>query len=258
MEAHIEERSTGGGQAQLHGYASDMPNGDMIFSISLDNTVGNTKAMNFLKEHPSINLLLSDFLSCVRCCAHIFILCVQERIAELQPLYRHVLTNLHNESRLDPHLLINNEHWSLAMGIHYVLASFNSPNIHMVILECMKITNSINQVDEGNPSNTVCNVLSSMKVKWYGYFKDFPYIYGIGAILDLVVKTDAIIQPEFVESSSKVWKNHSLKFLVLVRIAKDILAISASTIASESAFSAGRRVFDEKRSRLTPQSIEMC
>ncbi|KAL2935017.1 putative AC transposase, partial [Bienertia sinuspersici] len=54
------------------------------------------------------------------------------------------------------------------------------------------------------------------------------------------------------------WKNHSSKFPVLVRIAKDILAIPASTIASESAFSAGRRVLDEKRSRLSSESIEIC
>ncbi|KAL2902138.1 putative AC9 transposase [Bienertia sinuspersici] len=36
------------------------------------------------------------------------------------------------------------------------------------------------------------------------------------------------------------WKNHSSKFPVFARITKDILAIPASTIASESAFSVGR------------------
>ncbi|KAL2893956.1 putative AC transposase [Bienertia sinuspersici] len=41
-------------------------------------------------------------------------------------------------------------------------------------------------------------------------------------------------------------------------IVNDILAIYASTIACEFAFSASRRVLDEKRSHLTPQSIEMC
>ena len=56
----------------------------------------------------------------------------------------------------------------------------------------------------------------------------------------------------------KWWKAKSSKYPVLSRIAKDILAIPASTIASESAFSAGRRVLDEKRSRLSPANIEMC
>ncbi|KAL2892514.1 putative AC9 transposase, partial [Bienertia sinuspersici] len=50
----------------------------------------------------------------------------------------------------------------------------------------------------------------------------------------------------------------SSKFPVVARIAKDIFTIPDSTIASESAFSAGRRVFDEKRSRLSSKSIEMC
>ncbi|KAL2898503.1 putative AC transposase, partial [Bienertia sinuspersici] len=89
------------------------------------------------------------------------------------------------------------------------------PNIHMVILECIKFIYSINQAVEGNPSDIVSNILSSMK-------------------------------------------NHSSKFLVLSRIAKDILVIPSSIIASESAFNVGRRVIDEKRICLTLQSIEMC
>ncbi|KAL2932799.1 Zinc finger BED domain-containing protein RICESLEEPER 2 [Bienertia sinuspersici] len=52
------------------------------------------------------------------------------------------------------------------------------------------------------------------------------------------------------------WKNHSSKFPVLARIAKDILAIPASTIASESAFSAGRRVLDEKDLVFLPKALK--
>ncbi|KAL2927578.1 putative AC9 transposase [Bienertia sinuspersici] len=63
----------------------------------------------------------------------------------------------------------------------------------------------------------------------------------------------AVIQPEPVGSSTEDfhiiqwWKNHSSNFPVLARIAKDILAIPSSTISPESAFSAGRRVLDEKK-----------
>ncbi|KAL2893416.1 putative AC9 transposase [Bienertia sinuspersici] len=59
---------------------------DKIFSISLDNEMANTKAMDFLKEDPSISLLLSGPLSHVRCCTHILNLCIQEGITQLQPL----------------------------------------------------------------------------------------------------------------------------------------------------------------------------
>ncbi|KAL8089469.1 hypothetical protein AgCh_039076 [Apium graveolens] len=44
---------------------------------------------------------------------------------------------------------------------------------------------------------------------------------------------------------------------VLAKIAKDILVISASTIASESAFSAGKIVLDEKRSSLAPDVVKI-
>ena len=54
------------------------------------------------------------------------------------------------------------------------------------------------------------------------------------------------------------WKNHELQFPVLAKIVKDILVVTASTIASESAFSAGRRVLDEKRSSLSPDVVKIC
>jgi hypothetical protein len=54
------------------------------------------------------------------------------------------------------------------------------------------------------------------------------------------------------------WKSHELQFSVLSKLAKDILVVPASTIASESAFSAGRRVLDEKRSSLAPDVVKIC
>ena len=56
----------------------------------------------------------------------------------------------------------------------------------------------------------------------------------------------------------KWWRQKSGKFPILAKIAKDILAIPASTIASKSAFNAGRRVLDKKRYRLGPNTIQMC
>nr|XP_025635829.1 zinc finger BED domain-containing protein RICESLEEPER 2-like [Arachis hypogaea] len=57
-------------------------------------------------------------------------------------------------------------------------------------------------------------------------------------------------------SALEWWKNNSLKFKVLSKMATDILAIPVSTVASESSFSAGGRVIDEYRSRLNQESIE--
>ncbi|CAL8112897.1 unnamed protein product [Prunus armeniaca] len=52
------------------------------------------------------------------------------------------------------------------------------------------------------------------------------------------------------------WKLNGPKYPVLATIAKDILAIQVSTVASESCFSTGGRVIDAFRSSLTPKSVE--
>ncbi|KAL9687412.1 hypothetical protein QQ045_031813 [Rhodiola kirilowii] len=52
------------------------------------------------------------------------------------------------------------------------------------------------------------------------------------------------------------WKANSTMYPILSVIAKDLLSIPASTVASEAAFSAGGRVVSEKRASLSPTTIE--
>ncbi|XP_062005944.1 zinc finger BED domain-containing protein RICESLEEPER 2-like [Rosa rugosa] len=52
------------------------------------------------------------------------------------------------------------------------------------------------------------------------------------------------------------WKINGPKFPVMAAIARDVLAIQTSTVASESSFSTGGRVIDTFRSSLTPKSVE--
>ncbi|XP_023752092.2 zinc finger BED domain-containing protein RICESLEEPER 3-like [Lactuca sativa] len=56
------------------------------------------------------------------------------------------------------------------------------------------------------------------------------------------------------------WKTNGFKYPTLQRIAKDILAIPISTVASESAFSTGGRLVSPHRSRLHAKTLEalMC
>lgn len=52
------------------------------------------------------------------------------------------------------------------------------------------------------------------------------------------------------------WKMSVATYPILARMARDILAIPASTVASESAFSSGERVINDYRSRLTSETVE--
>lgn len=52
------------------------------------------------------------------------------------------------------------------------------------------------------------------------------------------------------------WKANTLKFKILSKMAKDILSIPATSVASEATFSAGGRVLNQFRSSLNPQTVE--
>ncbi|CAN6182089.1 unnamed protein product [Urochloa humidicola] len=52
------------------------------------------------------------------------------------------------------------------------------------------------------------------------------------------------------------WKNETNKYPILSQIARDMMAIQVSTVASESAFSAAGRVVDPYRNRLDPEMVQ--
>jgi hypothetical protein len=52
------------------------------------------------------------------------------------------------------------------------------------------------------------------------------------------------------------WRVNESKYPILALIARDVLAILVSTIASESSFSTSRRIIDSFRSSLSPKMVE--
>jgi hypothetical protein len=68
--------------------------------------------------------------------------------------------------------------------------------------------------------------------------------------------SEAIIEEEGNFDVLRWWKLNAERFPTLYRLARDVLAVPVSTVASESAFSTGGRVLDEFRSSLTPKLVE--
>jgi hypothetical protein len=54
----------------------------------------------------------------------------------------------------------------------------------------------------------------------------------------------------------KWWKNNATRFPIMSHMARDLLAIPISSVASESAFSLGGRTLDDFRTSLTPTMVE--
>ena len=52
------------------------------------------------------------------------------------------------------------------------------------------------------------------------------------------------------------WRSNSLEYPILSRMARDILVVPASSVASESAFIIGKRVISDDRSRLALETVE--
>lgn len=52
------------------------------------------------------------------------------------------------------------------------------------------------------------------------------------------------------------WKNNEIKYKTLAAMAKDILSIPMSTVASESAFNTRERLFIDHRSSLKSEAVE--
>ena len=74
--------------------------------------------------------------------------------------------------------------------------------------------------------------------------------------LSMYLETDFLTSVDTVDNFNILlwWNNNAPKFPIISIMARDLLTPPASSVASESAFSASNRVLDERRSRLAPDN----
>lgn len=82
-----------------------------------------------------------------------------------------------------------------------------------------------------------------------------------GGISEKKVEWENYLEDERVSNESypnvlQWWKDNKNRYPILAKLARNVLSIPVSTVASESAFSTGGRVLDSFRTSLTPRMVE--
>ncbi|KAK8565134.1 hypothetical protein V6N12_058709 [Hibiscus sabdariffa] len=97
-----------------------------------------------------------------------------------------------------------------------------------------------------------------------GTTKYDQHIRSVGSFTSVKSELDIYLEDEIYIGESGVffdalgwWKENNLKFRILSNMAANILAILITTVASKSAFTAGRRVIDSHHSSLGTKVVDM-
>ncbi|KAK8936844.1 hypothetical protein KSP39_PZI012699 [Platanthera zijinensis] len=129
----------------------------------------------------------------------------------------------------------------------------------------------------------VRDMILKMKLKFDKYWGDCNILMSIASVLDPRWKMRAIefsfpkiyTNNEATQNIAKVceffymysesssfdalvwWKENSMTYRILSKMARDILAIPITTVASEATFSAGSRIIDTYRASLAPETVQI-
>ncbi|KAG6467133.1 hypothetical protein ZIOFF_075050 [Zingiber officinale] len=118
----------------------------------------------------------------------------------------------------------------------------------------------INGIDDGDVDKDLMEMYKNDPIK-LNYHLKMAQLRKAQKQEEITNEVDKYFSDPFVKWSSSFdilewWKGNTTTFPVLSKIAKDIFSIPSSTVASENAFSLGRRVVDPFRASLHPKMVE--
>ncbi|KAH7672190.1 Tam3-transposase (Ac family) protein [Dioscorea alata] len=124
-------------------------------------------------------------------------------------------------------------------------------------------THEVTNISMASSSNTCGSYGKKYKSKGRSEFGEF--IKQKNTLQPMKNELEIYLQEDVVrfgvETDTKIdvldwWKVNVVKFPILSKMAHDILSVPVTTVASESAFSAGGRVLDKYRSTLAPKTVD--
>ncbi|PIA41991.1 hypothetical protein AQUCO_02100078v1 [Aquilegia coerulea] len=255
---------------------------EKIFSISLDNASSNTVAFSFFKTILP-GLPLNGRLSHVRCCCHVLNLIVTDGLSDdafKEPIhrikenlgfifgsthryqyFRDACTNVGLPPKRQPVDVKHrwNSTYEIISGTKCVDTSESVHNEIFRLYDEYVVISQNNVVDTPTSSanNVATSSTSGYNSAWAFLQTQINNVSG-SASNELQRYLSEPILTEFDKEFDVLswWRANKQRFPILSMMARDVLAVPVSTDASESAFSAGRRVLSDYRSRLVPPLVE--
>nr|GEV69581.1 zinc finger BED domain-containing protein RICESLEEPER 2-like [Tanacetum cinerariifolium] len=224
-----------------------------IMSITLDNASNNTSAIGKLKL--KYDLLMEGKFYHSRCVAHIINLCVQDDLAvptinNINESFKTMLKDVFRSGGKNHQRYVRickqagkpclSPHWDVPTRWNSIIWGWG------VFIEA-------------SHRNQVTSLLRRLKEHTNKKAKSDP---SLSSEYERYVHSDFVARLQITEFETfdvlGFWNAKETMFLVLSRMAMDILSVQDTSVASESAFSTSGRVLSIRRTRLTPASLEMC
>ncbi|XP_042944767.1 zinc finger BED domain-containing protein RICESLEEPER 2-like [Carya illinoinensis] len=117
---------------------------------------------------------------------------------------------------------------------------------------------NINVSSSSSSTNIFARTMPSERSMFQSFVRSVDTFQPIKSDLDVYLEEGVYICEEGTDAKFDAlewWKVNNLKYKILSKMARDILAIPISTVASESTFSAGGRVIDPYRASLSIETV---
>ncbi|KAA8550057.1 hypothetical protein F0562_001741 [Nyssa sinensis] len=225
---------------------------DKVSTITVDNARYNDIALRILKDNFTLKKKLSfgGRIFHVRCCAHIINLLVQDGIKEVKDIYLEAEANRNIVTVKQALYEIYNEYVVTHAATHTVQGEGGQGT-----------TREIGSSSASGGDHDIGQTIVTGSSLILGHVsRTVDTIQPSKSDLDVYLDESAFICAEGSANKFNImewWKANTLKFRILLKMARDILSIPITSVASESTFSAGGRVTDPFRASLLPETVQV-